>query len=330
MMDPARLYTALLNTGLQQKDNPLYQVIYNLIGTVVQLRTSSSGSSGGSGSTGATGLTGPMGPPGIDGTDGLEGNEGSPGMQGIQGITGDAGPISPMGAIFPSDGDDTDFIPPIQGPQGNPGPTGSNGPVGPMFPLEDGLDGNDGSPGPSGTTGSSSGGGLTLLEEHTASSSATLDFTSFISVTYDEYIFEFINIIPDTNAVALWMRMSTDGGATYDTSGIYYWDALSFHEAASGLNGSQTDSKVVIGFSSSTTASYALNGSIRFFNPGSTIFKSLQGSTVGRVSNADAHLLQWIIAAVYKSTTAVNAVRFLDSSGSITSGTIRVYGVAKT
>ncbi len=36
MIDSARLYSALLNTGLQTKDNALYQVIYNLIGAVVQ------------------------------------------------------------------------------------------------------------------------------------------------------------------------------------------------------------------------------------------------------------------------------------------------------
>jgi hypothetical protein len=35
--DPSRLYTALLNTGLQQKDNPLYQVIHDLIGQLVNV-----------------------------------------------------------------------------------------------------------------------------------------------------------------------------------------------------------------------------------------------------------------------------------------------------
>lgn len=39
MIDPARLYSALLNTGLQTKDNPLYQVIYNLIGLVINLKS---------------------------------------------------------------------------------------------------------------------------------------------------------------------------------------------------------------------------------------------------------------------------------------------------
>ncbi len=35
--DPTRLYTALLNTGLQIKDNPLYQVIYQLITALSKL-----------------------------------------------------------------------------------------------------------------------------------------------------------------------------------------------------------------------------------------------------------------------------------------------------
>jgi hypothetical protein len=62
MIDPTRLYTALLNTGLQQKDNPLYQVIHDLIGQIVQqakISNSSSSSSGG-------GL-GPQGPQGLSG-----------------------------------------------------------------------------------------------------------------------------------------------------------------------------------------------------------------------------------------------------------------------
>lgn len=52
-LDTARLYTQLLNTRLQQKDNALYQVIYSLIGAVAGLdkSVSASSSGGGSGST---------------------------------------------------------------------------------------------------------------------------------------------------------------------------------------------------------------------------------------------------------------------------------------
>lgn len=40
--NPSRLYTALLNTGLQQKDNPLYQVLHNLIDNVITLNDQTS------------------------------------------------------------------------------------------------------------------------------------------------------------------------------------------------------------------------------------------------------------------------------------------------
>ena len=39
-----------------------------------------------------------------------------------------------------------------------------------------------------------SGGAMTLLETQTASSSATISFTSGIDSTYKEYLFKFINL----------------------------------------------------------------------------------------------------------------------------------------
>lgn len=90
--DPSRIYTTLQNTQLQQKDNPLYQVIRDLITALVTLNSligeSGSGSStagltnaqiaarvlldseGGSGIQGSIGSVGPIGitgPPGADG-----------------------------------------------------------------------------------------------------------------------------------------------------------------------------------------------------------------------------------------------------------------------
>ena len=46
-----------------------------------------------------------------------------------------------------------------------------------------------------------SGGAMTLLETQTASSSATLSFTSNIDDTYDEYVFKFYDIHPATDSV---------------------------------------------------------------------------------------------------------------------------------
>ena len=66
------------------------------------------------------------------------------------------------------------------------------------------------------------GGALVLLEQHTASASATLDFTSCISSTYDDYLVEGLSLVPATNAVNFTMQVSTDGGSTW-ASTTYNW-----------------------------------------------------------------------------------------------------------
>ncbi len=54
-IDPSRLYTILTKTGLQTKDPVLYQLLYNLIGNIVNLRAGvTSLSGGGSGSSDTT------------------------------------------------------------------------------------------------------------------------------------------------------------------------------------------------------------------------------------------------------------------------------------
>lgn len=78
-IDPTRLYTALLNTGLQQKDNPLYQVIYNLIGNLVDLNNQINAIN--------IVVNPALGPQGIQGLQGLQGIQGFPGNDGEDGET---------------------------------------------------------------------------------------------------------------------------------------------------------------------------------------------------------------------------------------------------
>ena len=63
-----------------------------------------------------------------------------------------------------------------------------------------------------------SGGAMTLLSTQTASSSATISFTSGIDSTYKEYIFKFIDIHPSVNQAAFQFNMSADGGSNYNVT----------------------------------------------------------------------------------------------------------------
>jgi hypothetical protein len=175
-----------------------------------------------------------------------------------------------------------------------------------------------------------SGGSLVLLEQHTASSSATLDFTAFISSTYDDYLFQLVNVLPATDSVNLRVRMSTDGGSTYDSGNNYFISYFSWNSAgsafgATGTPGSPTSS-LQTAMVSGNTAGYGFVGSFQLFDPGGSNNKSVQY----HVSSQQSGIYQVDIGGgAYVNATAVNATRFLMSSGNIASGTIRVYGIAK-
>jgi hypothetical protein len=75
---------------------------------------------------------------------------------------------------------------------------------------------------------------LVLLSTQTASSSATISFTTGLDSTYDEYIFKFINIKPATDAVKFQFNMSTDSGSNYNvtkTSSSF----ITYHDEADTL-----------------------------------------------------------------------------------------------
>jgi hypothetical protein len=170
------------------------------------------------------------------------------------------------------------------------------------------------------------------LQELTASASATLDFTSCISSAYDEYEIELINVLPATDSVILWMRMSTDGGATYDAGATAYRTAgWRFHSGAgSAAEGASTSRIHCNGIDAVDNASAwgGLTGTVQLFNPSGSAYKQVSVKSRYLEGTGTVHE-EYVGGGTYASATAVNAFRFLFSSGNITSGTIRVYGVAK-
>jgi phage-related tail fiber protein len=195
------------------------------------------------------------------------------------------------------------------------------------------------SPQTAATGGGSTPSGLVLLEEHTASSSAQVDFTTrnkngFTGATfqsdYDEYIIEMVNVVPANNAVSLFFRCSTDGGSTFDSGSNYKW-AIGYGSTAgaSGAAGSASATGVEIaGTISNTSASGGINGRLNIYNP---LSASQHKSVVGQVNIAHSDTNRYVFsdAGWYISTTAVNALRFFMDAGNIASGIFRIYGVTK-
>ena len=185
---------------------------------------------------------------------------------------------------------------------------------------------------PSGVSGSS----LVLLETKTASSSATLSFTSNIDSTYKEYQFHFIDIHPETDNINFTFNMSADSGSNYNVT-----KTTTFFEAYHQENGG--DQYLAIADNrdlAQSTAFQQLNGAgvqnendgsisgyLKIFEPSSTTF--VKHFISSSMSNAHNNHYAWnsFVAGYGNTTSAVDAVQFKMSSGDIDAGTIKMYGV---
>ena len=179
-----------------------------------------------------------------------------------------------------------------------------------------------------------SGGALTLLETQTASSSATIDFTSNIDSTYDEYMFKFYDIHPATNG-AQFLVGFRDGGTDYDatkttTAFFAQHDESGGNGALSYSTGSdlaQSTSYQRIAPDIGNDNDQSASGYLCLFAPSSTTFVKHFIARTNQYHSADFSQ-DWYIAGYCNTTTPIDGVQFKMNSGNIDSGVIKLYGVS--
>jgi len=179
-------------------------------------------------------------------------------------------------------------------------------------------------------------GNLILLSTQTASSSASVSFTSGIDSIYSEYLFLFNNIHPATNNVNLLFNMSSDGGSNYNiTKTTTYFrayhaesdaEANLVYEATEDLaqSTSYQNLSILIGNDNDQSTS----GYLHLFEPSSDTFVKHFISRMNAYYSADFTFDQYV-AGYGNTTSAINAVDFKMSSGNIDAGTIQMFGVVK-
>ena len=181
---------------------------------------------------------------------------------------------------------------------------------------------------PSGVSGSS----LVLISEQTASSSSTISFTSGIDSTYKEYIFKFINLHP-SEASRPQFNLSADGGSNYNVTKTTTFFASFNDEAGSsgavsystGGDLAQSTGVQRLGGDTDADNDTAMSGEMWLFNPSSTTYVKHFMARVNQVSTAYSQ--DCFIAGYANTTSAINAIQFSQDSGTIQSGTIKMYGV---
>ena len=178
--------------------------------------------------------------------------------------------------------------------------------------------------------------GITLISSQTASSSASISFTSGLTSTYKAYKFVFVNIHAATNDASLQFNLSTDSGSNYnvtktttafralnsETSGVTELAYTTGSDLAQGTGFQDLDA----GGGIKNDNDIGLSGVLTIFNPSSTTYvKHFIAITNQHTSDGYAH--NSFIAGYGNTTSAVNAIQFKFDTGNIDDGKIYLYGI---
>ena len=176
--------------------------------------------------------------------------------------------------------------------------------------------------------------GLVFIASATASSSATLEFTSGIDSTYNEYQFQYVNMHPATDGVDLGFQVNAAGASGFNET-ITSTNFRATHNEAGDTTSftydeddgqAQGTAYQSIGNYVGNDNDQACNGILTLYDPSSTTFvKHFVARGASYLANDFAGESD---AAGYINTTlAIDGISFKFSSGNIDTGTIYMYGV---
>ena len=178
-------------------------------------------------------------------------------------------------------------------------------------------------------------GAMTLLSTATASSSATIDFTSGINSTYKEYQIRFFDVHPQSGS-RLAFQVDTGTNTNYNQEITSTSFAARHDEANSGAdlgyqagddlaNGTEFQ-RLSVGGTVETDADASATGIIHIYDPSNATFVKHFISTM-QIYHNDQATHNSFVAGYINTTTAITRIRFKYESGNIDAGTFKLYGI---
>ena len=181
-------------------------------------------------------------------------------------------------------------------------------------------------------------GSMVFIKKLTASSSATLSFVHgssdvVLDNTYKEYLFTFNNIHPATDNVHFQVNFR-DGNTDYDAVKTTT-NVQAYHNEADGTQGityatgedlAQSTGNQILAYGQGSDTDENVAGYLHLFNPSSTVFVK---HFITRFSNTNRidYAQDTFTAGYCNTTTAIDGVQFLFTSGNIDAGDICLYGI---
>jgi len=179
-------------------------------------------------------------------------------------------------------------------------------------------------------------GALNLLQTQTASSSASISFTTGIDSTYDEYWFILNNIHPSANNGGLGINFSTDGGSNWNVTKTTT-SFVAMHSENNTIAQLNYDTNYDLAQSTAdqeicqnvyTGNDESVSGIVKLYNPSSTTYVK---HFISNTQSYFASSRSWhnLVAGYCNTTSAINGVIFRFDTGNIDDGTIQLFGVTQ-
>ena len=177
-------------------------------------------------------------------------------------------------------------------------------------------------------------GSLTHIATQTASSSASLSFTSGIDSTYKEYIFYFVNMHPVTDNVDFRFQANRVSGSGYNET-ITSTNFQAYHEEngssavlqyRADYDQAQGTAFQLLGNTCGNGNDESISGYLHIFNPSSTTFVKHYIARTNTYYYGDI-TIDLYSAGYFNVESALDEFQFKFSSGNIDSGQILLFGL---
>ena len=177
----------------------------------------------------------------------------------------------------------------------------------------------------------------TLISTATASDAASVDITSGIDSTYDEYMFVLTDIHPETDRAYFSFQVNAAGGSGFNETitssafAAYHQEddggtpAIQYKDANDQAQGTayQTLEQEVDADNDSCTA-----GILHLFSPSSTTYvKHFYSRLSTSLDGGEAYSNESYVAGYINTTTAIDEISFKFSCGNM-NGVIQMYGIS--
>ena len=174
----------------------------------------------------------------------------------------------------------------------------------------------------------------TLISTHTSSGASSIDITSGIDSTYDEYMFVYTDINPSVGGH--WaFQCSTDGGSNYNTTlTSTLFTAIHSEGDVGGLgynaahDEAQTTDPQSLNVGTGAESDESVAGILHLFSPASTTYvKHFYARTISYQDNDYATDI--FAAGYFNTTSAIDAIQFaFQHDVNAFDGVIQMYGIS--